>query len=70
MVIASSLELGCHDLDSHLGLRIFSVLSGDQIEKMTHEFLGSVAILPSCHNNGWTGTAQQVFELGGLKKNA
>ena len=45
MVKASSLELGCNDLDSHLGLRIFSVLSGDQIEKVAHKFLGSVAIL-------------------------
>lgn len=52
MVRASSLELGCRDLDSHLGLRIFSVLSGDQIEKMAHTFLGSVAILPSSHKNG------------------
>ena len=51
MVRASSLELGCRDLDSHLGLRIFSVLSGDQIEKMAHTFLGSVAILPSSHKN-------------------
>ena len=38
MVRASSLELGCRDLDSHLGLRIFSVLSGDQIEKMAQDF--------------------------------
>ena len=53
MVRASSLELGCRDLDSHLGLRIFSVLSGDQIEKMVDNFLGSVTILPSSHNNGW-----------------
>lgn len=52
MVRASSLELGCRDLDSHLGLRIFSVLSGDQIEKMAHNLLGVVAILPSFHKNG------------------
>ena len=51
MVGESGLELGCHDLDSHLELRIFSVLSGDQIEKMAHIFLGSVAILPSSHKN-------------------
>ena len=27
------------------------MLSGDQIEKMAHKFLGSVAILPSSHKN-------------------
>ena len=53
MVRASSLELGCRDLDSHLGLRIFSVLSGDQIEKMAHNLLGVVAILPSFHKKLW-----------------
>ena len=34
------------------GSEYFSVLSGDQIEKMAHKFLGSVAILPSSHKNG------------------